>query len=80
MIEAARKVHDETNLQRLIDDTVNRKVHHLSKDTHEKALTGAYTKLYQMVEQADDKAIYFGGAHVRMSNNAGRLIESREFT
>lgn len=51
MIKAVLKHHDETRLQHLIDDTVNENVHRLFKNSHEKALTGTYTVLYQMIEQ-----------------------------
>lgn len=52
------KVHDETKVQHLIDDTLSKKVHHLFNDVHEKALTGKYIVLHQKVEQAVVKAIY----------------------
>lgn len=46
LIEAALYVHNETKLQRLFEDTVNKIVHHLFKDALEKTLPGRYTKLY----------------------------------
>lgn len=45
MIESALKVHDETKLQHLIDDTVNKNIFHLFKDAHEKALADTFTEL-----------------------------------
>lgn len=71
MIETAVKVHDETKLKRLIDDIVNNIVHHLFKDAHDKALTGTYTELYQMVGQAAVNAVYLGGADEQLNNKAG---------
>lgn len=39
MIKAALESHDEAKIQRLIDDTVNRHVHYIFKNAHEKAAT-----------------------------------------
>lgn len=41
MIEDAVKVCDETKVQRLIEGTVNKMVHYLFKDAHEKTLNGS---------------------------------------
>lgn len=57
MLEAALKVHNKTKLQRIIDDTMNKKVHYSFKHALEKALTSTYTELYQLVAQAAAKAI-----------------------
>lgn len=61
MIEAVLKIYNGIKLNSLIEDTVKKKFHYSFKKDHEIALSGAYTKLYKMVEQAATKAIYLGG-------------------
>lgn len=80
MIEADLKVHGVTKLQSLIDNTVIKKVHHLLKGTHEKALTSTYTGLNQIIEQATANAIYIGAAYDQIKKKAGKLAETRNFT
>lgn len=58
MINDFVKVHEKTQLQLLIHSSVNKKIHRLFKDAHEKALNGTYSGLYKMVEQGVAHAIY----------------------
>lgn len=46
MNEATLKAHEKTKLRNLVDNTMNKKMHHIFKDGHEKAVTGTYTELY----------------------------------
>lgn len=68
MIEAVLKVRDKTKLQRHIDDTLNKKLHNLFEDAHEKALAGTYGQLYQFLEQAAVREILPGGADDQINN------------
>lgn len=47
---------------------MNKGVHRLFKDAHEKAITGTYTGRYEMVQQAVARAIYLGGADHQTDN------------
>lgn len=73
MSERNRGVHDEAKLLYIIDDTVNKKVHHLFKYTHEKAPPGTYSELYRTVKQAAANAIYLKGADDQINNKGGKL-------
>lgn len=57
---------------------MNKKIHHLFKDTHEKALASTYVELYEMVKQAAAKAIYLRGAYGRINKKAGELAEFQD--
>lgn len=79
IIEATLKVHEETTLQRLISDTVDKKVLNLFKEAFNKALTGTFTKFCQTVQQFAVKAVYFGGEDNVRNIKVGKLAELQDF-
>lgn len=80
IIETAIKEYEENKLQRFIVDTVNKKVHHSFKDSHDRSLAGTSIVLSQMVEQATAMEIYLGGAKEKFNYNIGKLAQSQDFT
>lgn len=72
---AASQVFEDTLLQCVIDDAVKSKVVSPFEEAHEKALTGSFTPLFQVVEQTAAKVIYLGGVNEIINNKLEKHAE-----
>lgn len=80
VIKIALRVHEGNKLQRPIDGSVQKEVHNLIKDTHDKALSGKCVELYQTFEQATARTVYTGRASDQIRNKNRKLAETEGFT
>lgn len=75
----ALQVFENTGLQRPIEDAVEDKIGHLFNKGDEKALTGSFNPLYQVVKQSAAKAFYTGGADHVPTKKLRNLADSQAY-
>lgn len=79
MIENALKEHDETKLQRLIENTLRKKVHHSFQKTIIRLQPIVIPSHTKVVEQTAAKEINPGETDNQFNNKIGKLVACQNF-